>query len=185
VNVYDFDHTIYRGDSSLDFFFFVLRGKPYLAVLLPVQLWGILLYVFRRISKEAMKSYFFCFVRFIDAEPMAERFWKKRRRNIKSWYLRQRRDSDVIISASPEFLLKPAVTEYLHCALIASKIDPKTGVYNGKNCYGEEKARRFREIYGDERIDNFFSDDYADMPLMRTTGNAFLVKGDMIMKAEL
>jgi phosphoserine phosphatase len=116
---------------------------------------------------------------------MARRFWEKRRRNIQPWYLRQRRDSDVIISASPEFLLEPVVTGYLHCALIASKVDPKTGVYDGKNCYGEEKARHFRARYGDKRIDNFFSDDYADMPLMRAAENAFLVKGDTIMKAEL
>ncbi|MDR3113908.1 MAG: haloacid dehalogenase-like hydrolase [Treponema sp.] len=185
MNVYDFDHTIYRGDSSLDFFFFALRRKPYLAVLAPFQAWGVMLYLFRLISKETMKAYIFCFIRFIPTEVMAGEFWKKRRRNIKPWYMRQRQEQDVIISASPEFLLEPLVKEYLHCALIASKIDPKTGVYDGKNCYGEEKVRRFREMYGGEKIDNFYSDDYADMPLMRIAEYAFLVKKDKIIKMEI
>jgi hypothetical protein len=185
MNVYDFDHTIYRGDSSLDFFFFVLRRKPYLAALAPLQAWGILRYLFHRISKETMKSSFFRFIRFIRVETMAEQFWKRNIRKIKPWYIEQRRDEDVIISASPEFLLEPVAREYLRCALIASRVDPKTGAYTGKNCYGEEKARRFRERYGDEKIDNFFSDDYADMPLMRIAKQAFLVKKDTIIKMEI
>ena len=28
MNVYDFDKTIYKGDSTLDFYFFCLRKKP-------------------------------------------------------------------------------------------------------------------------------------------------------------
>jgi phosphoserine phosphatase len=185
MNVYDFDHTIYRGDSSLDFFFFVLRKRPYVALLMPLQIWGILLYLFRQISKETMKEYFFRFIRFIPVEVMVEQFWKKNVRKIKPWYIRQKQDKDVIISASPDFLLEPAVKAYLNCTVIASKIDPKTGVYNGKNCYGEEKTRRFRALYADEKIDNFFSDDYADMPLMRIAEHAFLVKKEAIIKMEL
>jgi phosphoserine phosphatase/putative flippase GtrA len=181
MNVYDFDHTIYRGDSSLDFFFFVLRRKPYLAALAPLQAWGILRYLFHRISKETMKSSFFRFIRFIRVETMAEQFWKRNIRKIKPGYIEQRRYEDVIISASPEFLLEPVVREYLRCALIASRIDPKTGAYTGKNCYGEEKARRFRERYGDEKIDRFYSDSLSDAPLAGMAGQSFMVKNNRIV----
>jgi 4-hydroxybenzoate polyprenyltransferase len=77
MDVYDFDHTIYRGDSSFDFFTFVLRKKPYLEALLPLQLWGIMLHLFHLITKETMKSYFFMFVRFISVEAMIVQFWEK------------------------------------------------------------------------------------------------------------
>jgi phosphoserine phosphatase len=185
MNVYDFDHTVYRGDSSLDFFLFVLCRKPYLAVLAPLQLCGVLLYFFHRVSKETMKEYFFSFIRFIPLETMIERFWNRNSRKINQWYMRQRRDSDVIISASPEFLLEPVVREHLRCALIGSKIDPKTDKYTGKNCHGEEKARRFRVAYDNEKIDNFFSDSYVDMPLMRIAECTFLVKNNKIKKVEI
>jgi phosphoserine phosphatase/putative flippase GtrA len=181
MNVYDFDHTIYQGDSSLDFFFFVLRRKPYLAVLAPVQIGGILLYLFRRISKEAMKTYFFLFVRFIPVETIAEEFWKRHTRKIARWYREQRNGGDVIISASPEFLLAPVVRGYLQCALIASQVDPKTGVYHGKNCFGEEKARRFRERYPGAGIDRFYSDSASDTPLAAMAERSFMVSGDRII----
>jgi phosphoserine phosphatase len=185
MNVYDFDNTIYTRDSSLDFYLFVLVRRPALVFLLPFQLWGIAAYLLRLWSKEQMKSAFFSFIRYIPLDAMLKRFWKSNARKIKPWYLEQKRGDDLIISASPEFLLEPAAREYLRCALIASRVDPKTGAYKGKNCYGEEKLRRFRERYGDEKIDKFFSDDYADMPLMRIAGQAFLVKKKVIIKAEL
>ncbi|MDR2394655.1 MAG: haloacid dehalogenase-like hydrolase [Treponema sp.] len=181
MNVYDFDHTIYRGDSSLDFFFFVLRRRPCLALLAPLQAWGILQYLFRQISKETMKAYFFRFVRFIPVDVVVAQFWERHIRKIAIWYWEQRNDRDVIISASPEFLLEPVVKEYMHGTLIASKIDPKTGAYNGKNCYGEEKVRRFREIYADEKIDQFYSDSLSDAPLALIAEKSFMVTGDHIV----
>jgi phosphoserine phosphatase len=123
VNVYDFDHTIYGGDSSVDFFLFALGKKPYLIFLTPFQAVGILLYLLGFISKEKMKERFFVFLRFISAREMAVRFWEKNRRKIRRWYLRQKRDDDVIISASPEFLLEPAVCGFLGVSLIASRVD--------------------------------------------------------------
>lgn len=46
MNVYDFDNTIYDGDSSIDFYFFVLRKKPSIIFLLPKQLYYCLKYLF-------------------------------------------------------------------------------------------------------------------------------------------
>jgi HAD superfamily phosphoserine phosphatase-like hydrolase len=181
MNVYDFDHTIYRGDSSLDFFRFVLHKKPHLVARLPLQLWGIVQYLFHRISKETMKSYFFMFIRFIPLDVMVTRFWEENIGKIKQWYLRQKQNDDVIISASPEFLLEPVVRGYLHCALIASEIDPKTGSSRGKNCRGEEKVRRFKEIYPDAEIDRFYSDSYSDVPLTNIAKQSFMVKRERIV----
>ncbi|MDR2632427.1 MAG: haloacid dehalogenase-like hydrolase [Treponema sp.] len=185
MNVYDFDGTIYAGDASIDFYLFALVRRPVLVLLLPFQLWGILAYLLGLWSKEQMKGAFFSFVPRIPLERMVQEFWKSKAHKIQPWYLEQRSEDDLIISASPEFLLEPFVRDYLRCGLLASPVDPQTGAYRGKNCYGEEKVKRFRERYGEDTIDAFYSDDYADMPLMRIAEQAFLVKRKTISKVEL
>jgi len=176
MNVYDFDRTIYNGDSSVDFYKFILCKKPHLIVLLPVQAWGMALYLFGVYSKENMKEKFFIFIRFIPVQEMVLRFWDKNRKKVKSWYMRQKQDADVIISASPEFLLEPLVCGYLGVTLIASLIDENTGKYIGKNCFGEEKAVRLYEAYPDGIIDNFYSDSLSDAPLAKKAMQSFIVK---------
>jgi len=37
MNVYDFDGTIYNGDSTVDFFLFALKRKPSLLLNVPVR----------------------------------------------------------------------------------------------------------------------------------------------------
>ena len=38
MNVYDFDNTLYKGESSYDFFFFCLKRKPKMIKYIPVVL---------------------------------------------------------------------------------------------------------------------------------------------------
>jgi putative flippase GtrA len=180
MNIYDFDNTIYAGDSSVDFFLFVLSKKPYLLVLLPFQLWGISLYLFGICPKEHMKEIFFIFVRYISLKKMVVQFWTRNHRKIKPWYLRQKQDTDVIVSASPEFLLEPLVCGYLGVMLIASRIDPVTGKFIEKNCFGEEKVIRLYKIYPNCIIENFYSDSLSDIPLARKARQSFIVKGQKI-----
>jgi len=184
MNIYDFDRTIYNGDSSVDFYIFVLCKKPYLIILIPLQIWGMALYLIGIYSKETMKEMFFVFVRFIPVQKMVLCFWDKNRKKIKSWYIRQKQNTDVIISASPEFLLEPLVYSYLGVALIASQFDQSTGKYIGKNCFGQEKIIRLYETYPLAIIDNFYSDSRADTPLARLAKNAFWVHGNAITKWE-
>lgn len=99
--------------------------------------------------------------------------WKK----IKTWYWENKKKSDIIISASPEFLLFP-VTEKLDIQdVIATKLDINTGKIDGKNCRGKEKVVRFQEKYKLEEIDNFYSDSDADLPLATIAKRAYKVKG--------
>ena len=181
MNVYDFDRTIYNGDSSVDFYIFILCKKPYLIVLLPLQVWGMALYLFGIYSKENMKEKFFIFIRFIHVEKMVLCFWEKNRKKIKSWYMQQKQDADVIVSASPEFLLEPLVRGYLGVNLIASRFDESTGKYIGKNCFGVEKIIRLYEVYPEIAIDNFYSDSLSDVPLAEKARKSFIVKRQEIM----
>ena len=181
MNIYDFDETIYDGDSSLDFFLYVLCKKPYLIVLIPFQLWGMAKYFLGIAEKETYKEHFFVFLRFIPVQEMVFGFWNQNRRKIKPWYLLRKQNSDIIISASPQFLLEPIVIDYFGVTLIASKLDPDTGRYIGKNCLGEEKVSRLHNIYPDCIIENFFSDSLSDAPLAGKAQQSFMVKGTNII----
>ena len=46
MNVYDFDNTIYDGESILDFFFFYLKKTPYLVKYIPKVFYA--LYKYKR-----------------------------------------------------------------------------------------------------------------------------------------
>ena len=177
MNVYDFDGTIYRGDSSVDFYVYCILRYPWLICFLPYQIWGILLYKIGLTSKEREKSAFFSFLKLIpDVEGIVAKFWRRNTGRIAVWYQCQKNESDVVISASPEFLLRPACSMLGLQNLIASEVNPSNGDFLGKNCYGGEKVRRFREMFPKAKIDSFYSDSRSDSPMAAIAGKAYLVK---------
>lgn len=179
MNVYDFDGTIYDGDSTLDFYLFCLAKKPYIIFRFP--LFHALKYVITRRGKLEFKERFYRFLRaFDDIDRMVERFWDISFCKIKDWYLLQKKETDVVISASPEFLLAPACKRLGILSPIASRVDKKTGLYSGLNCHGEEKVRRFYEKLEGGKIDSFYSDSKSDVPLALLAQKAYMVKKDKI-----
>ena len=180
MNVYDFDKTIYNGDSTVDFYLFSLKKKPLLIRHLPAQAWGVVLYLLGKIDKTKFKEMFFRFVRSIDCEQYVAEFWKRNREKIASWYTEQQREDDVVISASPDFLLRPVCGQLGIRNLIASDVEPKTGKFLSSNCYGATKAERFRETFGECEIESFYSDSLSDYPMARMADRSFLiVKGNV------
>lgn len=182
MNVYDFDGTIYAGDSSVDFYWYALARKPMILRFFPRQLCGFVLYALKRINKKELKSRFFCFLSGIDGEGMAKDFWEKKKNKIYNWYMNQCREDDIIISASPEFLLQPAAKELGVKRLIASKMDIKTGTFDGENCYGLEKVHRLYATFGTANIDDFYSDSVSDAPMARLAKRAYFVKNGKITR---
>ena len=179
MNVYDFDKTIYDGDSTADFYLFALGRHKSILTLAP-SLFGAFMrvYVFKRGTKTEFKEKMYRFLRRCDSERDVADFWETHINKIKPFYLAQQREDDVIISASPEFLLQPACDKLGIGCLMASRVDPHTGRYDGVNCHGEEKVRRFREVFGQSSIDKFYSDSYSDTPLALIAQRAYIVKGD-------
>lgn len=176
MNVYDFDKTIYDGDSTADFYLFSLKRHKGIFKLSPSLLSAFLkYYVFKIGSKTQFKEIMYRFLTYCDIDRDVEEFWKQHKNKIKVFYKRQKKDDDLIISASPEFLLKPVCKN-----LIASNVDKKSGKYSGINCHGEEKVRRFYEMFGDKKIDEFYSDSKSDEPLAKIADKAFIVKKNKI-----
>ena len=182
MNVYDFDGTIYDGDSTVDFFLYALKQKPFLIRYGFKQAMGFLLYGLKRISKTELKEYFFCFLPAIDAEKMADDFWKQNHHKVFKWYLDQQKEDDILISASPEFLLKPICKTLGIRHLIASKVDVRSGRFTGKNCRGKEKVQRLESEYHVTHIDQFYSDSSSDLPLAQIADQAFMVVKGRVTK---
>ncbi|KJZ85235.1 Phosphoserine phosphatase [Clostridium sp. IBUN22A] len=176
MNVYDFDKTIYDGDSTLDFYFFSLKKSPMLIRFLPIQIIGFIKYMFGMYSKLQFKEKFYSFLKGIkDVDSMVELFWNENQDKIKDWYLKSKEESDVIISASPEFLLNTICRRIGIKHLIASEVNKDTGICEGENCYGEEKVLRFKKYFEKGEIKKFYSDSLSDAPISLMASERYIV----------
>ena len=115
-----------------------------------------------------------------QAAQEAERFWDRHLIGIEPWYRAQQSNTDVIISASPDFLIGAACRR-LGVRFLASPVDARTGQLLGPNCRGEEKVRRFRSAYGAAEVERFYSDSCSDAPLAALAQEAFLVRRGQVL----
>jgi phosphatidylglycerophosphatase C len=164
VAAFDFDGTLTYTDTLLPFLHTVVgtfRWLRYLAELTPT----LVAYQGGRLSNEVAKQQFL--VRFLqgqdfaDLEATGQRFAQRtlpyflRRRALRclAWH-RERQHRCVLVSASLELYLRPWAESVGFAAVLGSRLERAssglvTGRLVGKNCYGEEKARRLAELLGD------------------------------------
>ncbi len=183
MNVFDFDKTIYKDDSTVDFYFFTLKRHPSVVLYAPILIWSAILWGLGIYNKTQFKENFYKFLKVIkDIDSELESFWDINQDKIKDFYLRIKKEDDVVISASPEFLLKPICNRLGINYLYASRVDKKTGKYDGENCWGEEKVKRFYEAFGeDKKINCFYSDSLSDTPLAKISDESYIVAGDKLI----
>ena len=177
MNTYDFDKTIFYPDSSFCFVKYCLRHYPraVLHALPGAGVFGLLRLAKMADTKELKEQVFSFLPELDDVHRVVEEFWDEHRDHLAQWYLEQKQPDDLILSASPEFLLKP-ICEELGVDLIATPMDPYTGKIRGLNCHDEEKVRRFREAYPEGQSENFYSDSLSDLPMARIADRAWLVR---------
>lgn len=181
MNVYDFDNTIYDGDSTADFYFFALkRHKKVLLTVPSLAAAFVKYYIFKRGTKTEFKEKMFAFLQYCDIKRDISDFWKTHSKKIKPFFYEKHKVDDVIISASPKFLLVPICKELGITHLLASNVDMNNGTYSGINCHGKEKVNRFYQEFSNGIIDEFYSDNYSDTPLAKIAKNAFIVNGNNI-----
>lgn len=180
IDVYDFDGTIYDGDSTVDFVRFCLRRHPSAILCLPRVAGSALKLALRRIGLTQFKSTLFMLMakRFSLAEE-AKCFWQDARTRSKlgQWFYTRPRDLPIVIaSASPEFELRHAADILGVSTLIGTRCDEATGQLIGKNCKGEEKLRRIREAVGEFEIRAMYTDSVrADGPLLDVAQEGYIV----------
>ena len=177
MNVYDFDKTVFMGESSSRFFLFCAKRHPKALLNLPKTGFYGLLSALRLCSLTKFKEAFHGYLRYVpDASALAEEFWERHHAEIPRWLPPLLPKGGLVISASPEFLIAP-MCRRLGLSCMGTRMDVHTGHIQGQNCRGAEKPRRFREAYPDEPVEVFYSDSLADSPMAALSGEAWLVHG--------
>lgn len=185
IDVYDFDKTIYDGDSTIDFYIYSLRKDIRLIRYLPIQVIYFLKYKIKVVDKETFKEKFFIFLKGIkNVESNVTNFWKENKSKIRHEIIQNTENKKYIISASPEFLLQDVCKRIGDFELIATKVNNQSGKFESKNCYGEEKVNRLKNRIGENfNIENFYSDSISDKYLAEMAKNSYLVtKGGNVEK---
>lgn len=180
MNVYDFDGTLYAGDSTFDFLRFLMRRYPRMLLRLPAIGAEFAKYRMKKQDKTAFKEKMYgVFALVPDMSAEVALFWKSHDKKLKKYYEKTRREDDMVISASPEFLIAPACSRLGIRRVLGSRVDMKTGRYTGINCHGKEKIARLRSVT-QENVEDFYSDSHADDPLAAAARRAFMVKGEKL-----
>ena len=181
LNLYDFDGTIYDGDSSVDFFMYCLKKEPRMYRLLPKIALGLIKYYAKYLTLTEFKEIIFSYLKYFDnTEELVEDFWKTHKQKIKDFYLKKDHSNDIIISASPTFLLERMAKELKVKDLIASDVDIKTGKFNKTNNQGKEKVVVFKKKYPNASIKEMYSDSMHDKPLLDLAKKSYFVKKNKI-----
>lgn len=180
IDVYDFDGTIYDGDSTVDFVRFCLARHPGGLLALPRVSYAALGVVTKRHGLTQFKSALFGEMarRFSLAEE-ARAFWDRQqtRDKLGAWFWETPHDVPIVIaSASPEFELRYAADILGVGTLIGTRCEDGTGRLIGKNCKGEEKLRRICEAVGPFTLRAMYTDDAkADGPLLACAQEGYIV----------
>ncbi len=185
MNVYDFDNTIYDGESVIDFFLFYCKKDKSLLKYIPSVFLALIKYKMGKVTiEEALAKYGKAVGDFYKSNSQINEdmkvFWDTHMNKIKPFYKDVQSDDDLIISGSPEFSLKIICKRLGIKRYIGSIITPD-GVVE-RLCIREAKVKAFFEEYPDAEIENFYTDSINDTPLIEISKNAYLVKGKKVRK---
>lgn len=186
IDVYDFDHTLYDGDTIVDLWCFAVGRHPALLRFLPRQLWALLMRVLGIWSAGKAKSVFQCYFVGIHLEEEVEAFWASEKIRHKLVSFLSGRPNDlprVVASASARLVLLPVAELLTVDAIIGTEIDPDTGVLIGENCKGEAKLTAIAKHFPNFTMRAMYTDDTkADGPLLRLAEERYLVKKGQITR---
>lgn len=186
VNVYDFDNTIYDGETLVDFILYYIKTDrkiwKYVPKLIIIAIKDALHLFTVEQAIEAYASFLEgYYVNLGDTTQNVINFWDKNEKKIKPWYAKIQKESDIIVSGSTDFILDEIMKRMGVKHYIGSSIDKKTGKFI-RLCFLENKVKAFREIYPDKHIENFYTDSMNDKAMMDIADNVYLVKKNKITK---
>ena len=185
MNVYDFDNTIYNGESCFDLFLFYLRRRPSLLFLLPKVAYAFAKYKRGKVTVDDFLSVYAPQVEqklrdIPDIEGDMRAFWDTHEHKIKPFYAEIRRPDDVLITAGPDFSVREICRRLSIDNYLASRVNLDTGKIEHFNLR-ERKIEAFRERYPDAEIDDFYTDSPEnDRFLIELSRRAYCVKGNRI-----
>ena len=189
MNAYDFDNTIYDGESTFDFFVFCLRKDIKLIKFLPIALFRLIQYKLNLLkieeiynTAEKIINYFFansslCF------ETLAKEFWHKNYKKLKKNFLNMLNEDDLIITGCPDFLINYIKEDLKVKNIISTEFDVKKRKISFI-CFGENKVKAFSKRYQNKTIKKFYTDSLSDVPFMKLSEEVYFVNKDRIKKID-
>lgn len=173
IDLYDFDKTVYPADSTFEFWIFCLQRCPWIVIYVPVQLVFFLLFAIKILKTGTFKSLFLRFVTLLPTEKMVKAFWDKNEHKIYPWFQKSMRARyTVVISASPDYLLREICQRLEVDLLVCTLCDDKTGKLLSINCKGAEKVTRLSLALKEYTVDTVYSDDkVSDAPIFELGKN--------------
>ena len=191
--VFDFDGTIYDGESLFDLYLYSARHDPKVFRYIAPVLRYAVKYKLGRATLEQMEygvgkmtegylTELSRSKRVASVERLVDDFWDRYYARIKPWY--QPESDDVILTASFDLTVGEACRRLGVRNLVASEVDVGTMKVTYLN-FSTNKAKRFRELYGpDVVIDEFYTDSKFDQPMIDMARHAFMVKGNTITQVK-
>lgn len=180
MNVYDFDGTILDGDTEEYFFLFLSKKNifsdskaEYLKTLLKARL-----DIVEKYDEYSNEIYKTLFENIENLDDLIEEFWDLHLKYIKDFYFVKRKPDDVITTATPAFLVEPIFKELQIKNFIAPKFDLEKMCFTKNLNYGSDKVPNFLEVYGENCIDEFYSDSDSDIELAKLAKKPIKVIGE-------
>ncbi|MBR5364202.1 MAG: haloacid dehalogenase-like hydrolase [Oscillospiraceae bacterium] len=180
TKIFDFDNTLYRGESAVDFALFMIRSNRKIIFWLPKIFWNLLKYKLCLVKKDNMEAQIDRFLQSCLPEPenlrrLVRQFWKLHIRKLDSGMISRINPEDVIITAGPAFLLLPIRKQLGTANLLCSEVDlsRKRVLYLN---FSDHKVQRYRERFGQTPVKAFYTDSYNDGAMMQIAEKVYLVQ---------
>jgi len=177
MNVYDFDKTIFDGDTEDRFFAFLFEKHGWV---LDKWIYHIFEFMYKHnlCDKTPCRETQYRVLRKIDnLDELLEEYWDSHEKYLMNWYINGAKDpSDVIATGSPRFLMEPIARRLGVAGLVATEMDPKTGkITEGKFAIQQYKLENYLKQYKVEDMDNFYSDAFTDHYMAEQAKHAYAI----------
>ena len=179
MRVFDFDNTLYDGETMVDFFHYLVDKKEELRKYKGVVNFFLKLYNHNMLPMSLVKK---CIEKYKDEfnystqnlDQYVDDFWKSHRSKIMKDMIKKVKKDDVIITASLDFLLRPILKDLPTKNILCTEVDIEHKKVDFI-CYKENKVKKYKMKYKDIPIDELYTDSYADKPLMDISKKVYLI----------
>ncbi|MBQ9940607.1 MAG: HAD family hydrolase [Clostridia bacterium] len=182
MRVFDFDNTIYKGESVLDFYLFSIKYNPAVLKYFFIVIYHTLRYKSGKTTLESLENIIKKHAKgylssFDDIDKIVCGFWDKNFSKIKKWYTP--RSDDIIITASFDLIMTELFRRLDLTDSLCSIFNRNTMEIEYIN-FSTNKKIKFIEKFGNVSVDEFYTDSMFDTPMIQLAKKAYLVKGNRI-----
>ena len=180
--IYDFDGTIYDGDSCRDIVKYGLRKHPIVTLKALKKAKELNKeYEAGLVSFDKVKQTLLSFIFKIHNYPkFINKFVKSHMKKIKPFYNSRKTPNDLIASASYDLWVNIFARNLGVKYVVATRTN-SDGEILGPNCKGLEKAKKIKELFPNAKVTCSYSDSSVDIPILEMAPVAYVVEGDTLI----